>query len=400
MNDILPEKALQAIEYYVTNGLKHEIGAEGIKELVRSHRTLSATTREQAAELEKLRALRIKYGPICLVCGAAEPCNLKDGPHSPCTFDPLWDKCQQQAARIAELEAELAEQVEAKMKFWQGMEEMREQRTELEARLRDIEQEKNRLDHEHTYDQQITIPDLWAKLAQAEQERDKYKKFHEDSIHDVCEFEKEMEEKHGIEFTDDYGGLWQGDAVSKHITKLEQERDTWKARLENRWEVSDGKIEVDIVKYKKLLEDLGQWKKAFHSVTPGGSEYANDPQACVDFVRKSRSDQHEAILKFKQERDELLKEKCQLQQDHAGAGHPHAPTSLSEENVMDSATDEEVRKLEEWAEFSSHWVAPLVTKLLARLKRVEGECEEYFRKYENASAAHAGEPLPWPEVGL
>jgi hypothetical protein len=127
------------------------------------------------------------------------------------------------------------------------------EKTELEAKLRDIEQEKNRLDHEHTYDQQITIPDLWAKLEQAEQERDKYKKFHEDSIHDVCAFEKEMEEKHGIEFTDDYGGLWQGDAVSKHITKLEQERDQ------------------------------------FHL----------DRQDMIG------------------ERDELLKEKCQLQQDHA-----------------------------------------------------------------------------------
>jgi hypothetical protein len=113
--------------------------------------------------------------------------------------------------------------------------------------------------------------------------------------------------------------------LNNKLAQAEQERDTWKARLEKRWEVSDGKIEVDIVKYKKLLEDLDQWKKAFHSVTPGGSEYANDPQACVDFVRKSRSDQYEAILKFKQERDqfhrerdELLKEKCQLQQDHAG----------------------------------------------------------------------------------
>jgi hypothetical protein len=175
------------------NGLRHEIGAEGIKELVRSHRALSATTREQAA-------------------------------------------------RIAELEERLAGFMKALVRVTRVVSE----KTELEAKLRDIEQEKNRLAHEHTYDQQITIPDLWAKLEQAEQERD-------------------------------------------------------------------------------------TWKKSFHSVTPGGSEYTNDPQACVDFVRKSRSDQHEAILKFKQERDqfhldrqdmigerdELLKEKCQLQQDHA-----------------------------------------------------------------------------------
>jgi hypothetical protein len=65
-------------------------------------------------------------------------------------------------------------------------------------------------------------------------------------------------------------------------------------------------------KLAQAEQERDTWKKAFHSVTPGGSEYANDPQACVDFVRKSRSDQHEVILKFKQGRDEARQERDQL----------------------------------------------------------------------------------------
>lgn len=39
-------------------------------------------------------------------------------------------------------------------------------------------------------------------------------------IDDICHFEKEMEERHGMEFTDDYGGRWQGDVVTGYINAL------------------------------------------------------------------------------------------------------------------------------------------------------------------------------------
>ena len=66
---------------------------------------LQAKVRELEERLTTLKQQRIKYGPICLVCGAAEPCHLKDDPHSPCTFDPapreLWDRCKDLEGKLA-----------------------------------------------------------------------------------------------------------------------------------------------------------------------------------------------------------------------------------------------------------------------------------------------------------
>ena len=65
---------------------------------------------EQQAEIARLTDLRITYGPICLICGAAEPCELKDDLHSPCTFDPapkeLYQRCEWQGKEIARLTKE------------------------------------------------------------------------------------------------------------------------------------------------------------------------------------------------------------------------------------------------------------------------------------------------------
>jgi hypothetical protein len=41
------------------------------------------------------------------------------------------------------------------------------------------------------------------------------------------------------------------------------------------------------------------------SLTCGGSEYANDADACVAYVRQVREQQHETILKFKRNADDL-----------------------------------------------------------------------------------------------
>lgn len=55
----------------------------------------------------------------------------------------------------------------------------------------------------------------------------------------------------------------------------------------------------------RVEQERDQWKKALHSLTPGGSEFANDPSACVEWIRKARSSQHNTILAFKGERDQL-----------------------------------------------------------------------------------------------
>lgn len=70
--------------------------------------TLAELERVQQ-ERDELEQQRIKYGPICVVCGAAAPCTLKDDPCAPCTFDPapreLWDK-------VISLQSQLAQQQE------------------------------------------------------------------------------------------------------------------------------------------------------------------------------------------------------------------------------------------------------------------------------------------------
>lgn len=55
-------------------------------------------------------------------------------------------------------------------------------------------------------------------------------------------------------------------------------------------------------------------RQALEGLTPGGSEYAGDPSACVAFVREVRETQHAAIKTFKaraesaeKERDEAVK---------------------------------------------------------------------------------------------
>jgi len=69
-------------------------------------KTILERVEQVVKERDALKAQRIKYGPICLVCGAAEPCQLKDDPHAPCTFDPapkaLWDKVQSLTKELAQ----------------------------------------------------------------------------------------------------------------------------------------------------------------------------------------------------------------------------------------------------------------------------------------------------------
>lgn len=75
---------------------------------------IEAVQRYEAAEKrnEALQADRIKYGPICLLCGKSTPCMTEEeanqhGGSMPCTFDPapreLWERCQALQAENARL---------------------------------------------------------------------------------------------------------------------------------------------------------------------------------------------------------------------------------------------------------------------------------------------------------
>ncbi len=62
-----------------------------------------------------------------------------------------------------------------------------------------------------------------------------------------------------------------------------------------------------------LQGQLLEWNRALHSLTPGGSEYANDSKACVEWVREARSRQHEAIIDGVKQRKDLQQRVAQLE---------------------------------------------------------------------------------------
>ncbi len=82
-----------------------------VDNLKRSRSELSSACENLKAELETLRQQRIKYGPICVMCGAAEPCELKNDPHGPCTFDPapkeLWEEVQRLRGELGSTQEQL-----------------------------------------------------------------------------------------------------------------------------------------------------------------------------------------------------------------------------------------------------------------------------------------------------
>ncbi len=103
-----------------------------------------------------------------------------------------------------------------------------------------------------------------------------------------------------------------------------------------------------------LQGQLLEWKRALHSLTPGGSEYANDSKACVEWVREARSRQHEAIIDGVKQRKDLQQRVAQLEAWQDGVvkafveaplewspslGVPHIPICLPQifKNMKDDA---------------------------------------------------------------
>lgn len=83
------------------------------------------------------------------------------------------------------------------------------------------------------------------------------------------------------------------DRISELEKQLEQEREKVKG------------LESEGVK-------LFEWRLALHSLTPGGSEFCT-PDACEQWVRKSRTSQHEYIIEQIKQRKGLQTQLSQLQ---------------------------------------------------------------------------------------
>lgn len=50
---------------------------------------------------------------------------------------------------------------------------------------------------------------------------------------------------------------------------------------------------------------LLRYKQALEGLTPGGSEFVDDPEYCAEFVRRSRHSQHETIVRLTKELNAL-----------------------------------------------------------------------------------------------
>jgi hypothetical protein len=65
----------------------------------------------------------------------------------------------------------------------------------------------------------------------------------------------------------------------------------------------------------KCRQECHRRELALQSLTPGGSEYVNDPERCVSFVKNVRDKNFELIKQFKLERDEALARLASLEEE-------------------------------------------------------------------------------------
>jgi hypothetical protein len=48
---------------------------------------------------------------------------------------------------------------------------------------------------------------------------------------------------------------------------------------------------------EQAIELLWRYKRALEGLTPGGSEFVNDPEYCAQWIRERREYQHETIIR-------------------------------------------------------------------------------------------------------
>ncbi len=68
--------------------------------------------------------------------------------------------------------------------------------------------------------------------------------------------------------------------------------------------------------YKNLLNENEKIKKLLHELTPGGSEFYNDPEYCAKWIKESRTENHyllsNKIKDLKEKNAKLLSSKLEL----------------------------------------------------------------------------------------
>ena len=124
------------------------------------------------------------------------------------------------------------------------------------------------------YRQKGRVLELEADNSALRADLERHKAMLKGCIDDICQFEKEMEERHGMEFTDDYGGRWQGDVVTGHINALRQHIKQLESNAANlvdrnkalRTECVEAQQERDALRLK--VQELEAWYEANEALQP------------------------------------------------------------------------------------------------------------------------------------
>lgn len=57
---------------------------------------------------------------------------------------------------------------------------------------------------------------------------------------------------------------------------------------------------------------MNKAQKLLESLTPGGSEFVDDPEYCVKYVKEFEADQHKKIIELITEKNRLVEQKSKL----------------------------------------------------------------------------------------
>lgn len=81
-----------------------------------------------------------------------------------------------------------------------------------------------------------------------------------------------------------------------------------------RAELAEAKMSRDVAREKAdtLERERDEARRAIESLTPNGSEFVNDPKACVEYVKQNRHHLWESIKRFKYRSDALERRNAAL----------------------------------------------------------------------------------------
>ncbi len=103
----------------------------------------------------------------------------------------------------------------------------------------------------------------------------------------------------------------QADCALSYVKKIESDREKARQHLRNNPRPQKETVPPLTTTKGELLQDENdKLKRLLHDLTPGGSEFYNDPEYCAQWIRENRQQHHyslaQQIVNLKDERQKLL----------------------------------------------------------------------------------------------